>query len=311
MAGESAQEQYERVRAARRALQRELRPMLFGVTAVVAALFAVLFEFTLGMWWLGVLAGAMMVLPRALAPPQREVAWRCGARGERVVGAALDALADAHEDVVVLHDRRLPRSRANLDHLVVTRAGVYVIDAKHCQGRLTVRGSRLLVAGRDRSRLLEQMARQERAVSTVLTAAGYGQVPVTTALCFVGVRWPWLFRPQQVAGVRLCGPGVLADLLESDTGPAPLAADEVAALLATGLPPAAAGTSTTAASRKRAAGTTPPPDAAAREGQGSPGAPMCSCGAPMRHRVRRRDRAAFRGCSTFPACRTTRPIEQV
>lgn len=306
MAGESAQEQYERVRAARRARQRDLRPLLFGVTAVVAALFAGLFEFTLGMWWLGVLVGVMMVLPRALAPPQREVAWRRGAQGERIVGAVLDSLAGNQEGVVVLHDRRLPRSRANLDHLVVTRSGVYVIDAKHYQGRLTVRGSRLLVAGRDRSRLLELMARQERAVSSLLSAAGYGQVPLTTALCFVGVGWPWLFRPRQVAGVRLCAPGELADLLEGDTGPAPVAVDEVAAVLAHGLPPAAARTPTTAADTvERMADNTPPRDLAGRDGEGSPGTPVCSCGAPMRRRVRRRDGAAFWGCSTFPACRTT------
>ena len=39
----------------------------------------------------------------------------------------LDGLGS--ETIRLLHDRRMPRSRANIDHLVVTPTGVYVIDA--------------------------------------------------------------------------------------------------------------------------------------------------------------------------------------
>ena len=46
-----------------------------------------------------------------LAPSRREVAWRKGAEGEQIVGAALDALISGG-DVSVLHDRRIPGSRA-------------------------------------------------------------------------------------------------------------------------------------------------------------------------------------------------------
>jgi hypothetical protein len=36
---------------------------------------------------------------------------------------------------VLLHDRRIPGTRANIDHLAVTPTGVYVIDTKKYQGR--------------------------------------------------------------------------------------------------------------------------------------------------------------------------------
>ena len=39
----------------------------------------------------------------------------------------------------VLHDRRVPGRRLNLDHLVVMPSGVWVIDTKHYHGRLARR----------------------------------------------------------------------------------------------------------------------------------------------------------------------------
>lgn len=57
--------------------------------------------------------------------------------GEQVVGARLDALAG--DGLAVLHDRRIPRTRANLDHLVVTRRSVFVVDTKKYKGRPTLR----------------------------------------------------------------------------------------------------------------------------------------------------------------------------
>lgn len=33
-----------------------------------------------------------------------------------------------------MHDRRIPRSRANIDHIVVTPGGVWVIDTKRRVG---------------------------------------------------------------------------------------------------------------------------------------------------------------------------------
>ncbi|NLA37157.1 MAG: NERD domain-containing protein [Actinobacteria bacterium] len=59
--------------------------------------------------------------------------WRQGAIGEQKVARVLDGLAGA--ELIALHDRKLPKSRANFDHLVVTPSGVWVIDAKRYIGK--------------------------------------------------------------------------------------------------------------------------------------------------------------------------------
>lgn len=65
--------------------------------------------------------------------PQSTTAWDTGAVGEERLGARLNELDDG--SLRVLHDRRIPGGRANIDYLVVTRSGVFVIDAKRYQGR--------------------------------------------------------------------------------------------------------------------------------------------------------------------------------
>src|SRR4051812_39479759 len=59
------------------------------------------------------------------APERR---WAHGAQGEELVA---EALANrGAPSVAVLHDRRMPRSRANIDHLVVAPSGIWVVDTK-------------------------------------------------------------------------------------------------------------------------------------------------------------------------------------
>lgn len=62
------------------------------------------------------------------AEPQSTRAWGVGSTGERRLGAFLEDLHDESR-VFVLHDRRIPGSRVNIDHLAITRAGeVWAID---------------------------------------------------------------------------------------------------------------------------------------------------------------------------------------
>lgn len=75
--------------------------------------------------------------------PQSTKAWDVGAVGEEMLGTRLtDYASDA---LLVLHDRRIPGSRANIDHLAVTPAGVFVIDAKKYKGRASRLRARLAV----------------------------------------------------------------------------------------------------------------------------------------------------------------------
>jgi len=65
--------------------------------------------------------------------PQSTRAWSVGADGENVLGDALAPIAGP--TLRVLHDRRIPKTSANIDHLVVCSSGVFVIDAKRYKDR--------------------------------------------------------------------------------------------------------------------------------------------------------------------------------
>ena len=175
--------------------------------------------------------------------PQHIRAWQRGAEGERRVGARLDALAS--ESLVVLHDRRISGSRANIDHIVVGTSGVYVIDTKRYAGKLEVRDVggwfrtdlRVYVGGRDGSKLLEGMRPQVAAVAAALgTGSELSVPPITPVLCFIDVELPWFAKVQRVGDVVVCWPAATAELV-SRSGPLlPRAVASVAAELALGLP---------------------------------------------------------------------------
>jgi hypothetical protein len=55
-------------------------------------------------------------------------AWDRGAIGEERLGTGHNAVAGA--GLAVLHDRRIPGSKANIDHMAITPGGIWVIDAK-------------------------------------------------------------------------------------------------------------------------------------------------------------------------------------
>ncbi len=87
-------------------------------------------------------AQARELLARAGQARQAVERYSRGYDGEQMIGALLDGLGP--HGWRVLHDRRRqPRSPANLDHVLVGPAGVFVIDAKNWTGgrlRLDERG---------------------------------------------------------------------------------------------------------------------------------------------------------------------------
>lgn len=183
------------------------------------------------------------LLLRLQSPPTSEAAWSTGAAGEEAVAARL---AKRCPDVIVLHDRRGPRSRANIDHLAVAPSGVYVIDAKRYKGKIEVRrpfigDPRLMIAGRDKTKLVEGLKRQREAVRAAL-AGSRPTMPVHACFCFLnpdnqagGSSLP-LLRTLRIEGFPLFYPRKLSKHLNA---PGPLDAEsrqEAAELLATAFP---------------------------------------------------------------------------
>ena len=161
-------------------------------------------------------------------------AWEQGALGEQRVGALLDSLR-AH-GVAPLHDRRIPGSQANIDHVVVAPSGVWIVDSKNYRGRIQRRGRRsdlrLYVKGHDRTHLVSGMEQQYAAVRAAMSA---GDVPVHRVLCFTGGEWPFFAKPFDLDGVWITWPKALIDTIKR-AGDCGLSVGEVSTELAARLP---------------------------------------------------------------------------
>jgi hypothetical protein len=174
--------------------------------------------------------GPLAPVVALLTGPKRSTeAWAWGAEGEERVGAFLDHTVGTRG--LLFHDRRIPGSRANLDHLAIVPSGVWVIDAKHYHGRLERRRmggwfvprQALYVARRDRSALIASAQRQRAQVQRRLPP----DVAVRAALCFTGVETNLFARPFTLNGVLVTWPKALAKTLRA---PGPLDAQRRHAL---------------------------------------------------------------------------------
>jgi hypothetical protein len=189
---------------------------------------------------LGPFAGVVLALA---GEPTHQRAWATGAEGEVKLAEKLERWT-AEAGVVLLHDRRVPGSRANVDHVAVGPAGVYVIDAKRYKGRiaverrgglLTERKEHLLVRGSDRTKLVDGILGQVEVVREALGV--HADVPVYGVLCFVDGDWP-LFGTLAVRGVPVLPPRKAADLCKTAGPLDPKTTRAIALALATALPAA-------------------------------------------------------------------------
>ena len=172
---------------------------------------------------------------------QSTTAWDTGAVGEERLGKGLDGLAC--DTIKLLHDRRIPRSKANIDHIALTANGVYVIDAKKYRGRphlkieggiLRPRVERLLVGSRDCTKLVDGMLKQVDVVRTALT----DDVPVRGVLCFVEADWPLIGGSFTTRDVQTLWPKKLYPQLQAEGTLSAEAIDDLHRRLAKALPAA-------------------------------------------------------------------------
>ncbi len=206
-AGASARREYERRRAAREAKARERHPRIGGFLLAINP------------------------------EPQHQLSWKVGSEGEVQAAKRLEQLLSG-TGVVLLHDRRMPRSRGNIDHLAVGPGGVTVIDTKRLTGKVEVRGrgarAELRVGGSNRSKLLEGVERQVAAVRAVAP-----DVDVRAALCFVDPSGLPLLRSLGPRRILVDGTKSVAKLARRPGRLTPAAIDDLVARLNAAFPSAA------------------------------------------------------------------------
>ena len=141
-----------------------------------------------------------------------------GVEGERRLTRLLDTeLVDA----VALHDRNVPTTRGNLDHLVIAPSGIWLIDARRDAGEVECRSTGafgsgepgLFVDGRNQTRLVHAMGWHVAAVRAQLDTIGFGEVPVRPVVCFTSSRWARGISPFDVHGVLVTWPSALVEAI--------------------------------------------------------------------------------------------------
>lgn len=184
--------------------------------------------------------------PAAGPEPQHVTAWKTGADGERIVGARLDNWA-ASMGGRVLHDRRIRGGNANIDHIAINSAGVWVIDAKQHKGMVTSSGGGLFsqpelrVGGRRQTQLAEDVLKQMCLVADVLDAAagGHPRPPIHGILCFVRADWPLMGGTFAIRGVTVAWPAAtIKELTRSGRADSVPWLDHYTSVLADAFPPA-------------------------------------------------------------------------
>jgi hypothetical protein len=173
--------------------------------------------------------------------PQSTKVWAKGSEGERRLAA--DLTQRVGDRAVLLHDRKIPGTRANIDHLAIAASGIWIIDAKNYKGKVEQRDvggwlktdRRLYVNGHDRTKLVSGFARQ---INAVLDAIGDAGVPINSTMCFVGSEWGLLAKPFKQGGVWVTWPKKLSEMIAAPGSLTPGEVAHVAECLASGLPSA-------------------------------------------------------------------------
>lgn len=195
-----------------------------GIVAVAPSSWTL---FGWGLVGIALLAG----LTRAFVLPSHVTSWETGGAGERGKAALLTPLE--REGFRVLHDRRIPQSGANIDHIVVGPTGVWVVETKSYAGEVRVRGGRLTVGGRRKDAFIDEVGREQAAVAVAI-----GGLIVTPVIVIHRAQFP-LIRAVEVGSVRVLPPRTLADhIRRAPVTLAPAQVGEIAARLDAALPPA-------------------------------------------------------------------------
>ncbi|MEU4235541.1 nuclease-related domain-containing protein [Nonomuraea sp. NPDC026600] len=195
-AGASAHARY-------RALWRAGRRERLVLRAVMAAIVGIGGTLVVG-WRVGLALAVLVVAADMVFRWRSHEAvrtWRRGALGERRTARRLQELELT--GYLVLHDRALPRGRANVDHLAVGPAGVFVIDSKQWRRdkRITRRGRTVRTGHRWTPDEVRSALYESQSVAQALTALMGRRVEVTPVIAVHGLHVP--FRGLRVADAQV------------------------------------------------------------------------------------------------------------
>jgi Nuclease-related domain len=176
---------------------------------------------------------------------RRAETWGKGSAGESKLASFI--ARELGERVIALHDRLIPGTKRNVDHIFVAPTGVWVVDAKSYTGRVVKKDvgpiwrgeNKVYVGSRDRTKLAKGVESQVEVVLAALQLdpACKGTL-VYGALCFVGSDWGLLDFPFQVGSVWVLYPGALRKRLRKNGPLSREAMERAARAIALGLPAA-------------------------------------------------------------------------
>ncbi len=163
------------------------------------------------------------VVAEAMASHDASATWGKGSDGEsRLASYIARELGDS---VLALHDRLIPGTRGNIDHIFIAPTGVWVVDAKAYKGKVVKRevgplwrrDNEVFVGGRNRTVLAKGVTRQVDAVIAAMRPdESLHGIDVHAALCFVESEWGLLDFPFQIGNVWVIYPGALKKRLRKD-----------------------------------------------------------------------------------------------
>jgi nuclease-like protein len=114
----------------------------------------------------------------------------------------------------------MPHGRGDIDHIAIAPSGIYVIDTKDWAGSVRVRrplfgAPKLLIAGRDRTHLIDGLEGQIAAVRAALATNADMDLPIQGVLCFTRADLP-LLGTTRLRGHLLIYRKALAKRLNAD-----------------------------------------------------------------------------------------------
>ena len=158
-----------------------------------------------------------------MADRDAAASWGKGGKGESWLASCISR--EVGDRVIALHDRLVPGTRGNIDHIFVAPTGVWVIDTKAYKGKvvrretgpLWRRDNELFIGGRNRTRLGNGVVRQVDAVKAALRLdESLPGTDLLAALCLREAEWGLFDSPFQLGTVWVMYPGALKKRLRKN-----------------------------------------------------------------------------------------------